>query len=287
MMTSSLNVVQVLKDNHSATVVKAWDNELKQYVILKKVPLSDLALREIEILKELDHSSIPRLLNSYIDNDVLYTTMEFKNGQTLRDLLDSERLTEKHVISIVRQLASIILYLHKEAKIVHRDIKLENVLIDDTFNVSLIDFGFADYLTNNLTERIGSPAYCSPELILGGPYGASTDIWSLGVLTHCLLDRSFPFDGETIEAVFESICFKHAPIAEMTGVSTECKSFLAQLLCKDRNKRLTIEQVLEHAWLAVKPKIKSLSHAIGSVHRKSLPIVKPRVTRSLLGRLFS
>lgn len=287
-MDNSLRVIKVLKNDPSGMVASVWHEDLSKTVVMKAVPLSDIALREVQILKELNHPSIPALIDSYTECDTVYMILEYRKGQTLLDLCESRKLTEKDVIQIIRQLVSIISYLHTEAKIVHRDIKLENVIVDEKYNVSLIDFGFADHLKETMTERLGSPVYCSPEIICGRPYGLATDIWSLGVLIYYLLQKKFPFEGETIEIVFNAVCSKQAPISGIAGISPNCVNFLSNVLRKDQDQRLTIDQVIEHPWLTTEPQIKSMASGnLSLMYKKCVPVFKPRVSRIVLGRLLA
>eukprot|EP01137_Pigoraptor_chileana_P003536 Opistho-2@43836 len=88
-----------------------------------------------------------------------------------------------------------------------RDLKPENVLIDKKDNIKIIDFGFSNMLGEDgyLETRCGSPHYLAPEIILGGKYGASIDVWSLGVILYVAVTGSFPFDGRNLQGVYESI----------------------------------------------------------------------------------
>jgi serine/threonine protein kinase len=99
------------------------------------------------------------------------------------------------------QLWLVIKFLHIDRRIVHRDLKLENVLLDKYGNVRLIDFGFAKSLRGDdfLRSRCGSPAYVAPEIVSGAAYTSAVDIWSLGVILYCLTLRSLPFKGSNVE----------------------------------------------------------------------------------------
>lgn len=276
-------MMELLKVDEQGVVAVAWDSTRKKAVILKKLPISERALLERDILAMLDHPAIPKLIDSYVDDNVLYVVMELKKGKTLGEFCRGHRLAERDVVYIVRQLVDVLSYLHDKMKIIHRDIKLENILIDDLRRISIIDFGFADHLKDGMTERLGSPAYCSPEIVTGDTYSATSDVWSLGVVTYYLLDGNLPFDGDTIDDVFEAICSSNPPIAEIAGVSADSKNFLSQVLRKDGKDRLNIQEVASHPWLTNKEpkrKLKCLSSTAGLTllsGRNSLPVVKPRI----------
>lgn len=291
MSSRKMSVLKVLKRDTVSTVMKALDVAKNLQVIIKKVPLSERACIECEILSQLDHPGIPKLLEKHVIDEILYLVMELKPGQSLKDVVQTRKFTESEVLHIVRQLVSIIQYLHMKAGVIHRDIKLENILIDEDNNISLVDFGFAGYLEDEMTERLGSPAYASPELIIGRPYSAPTDIWSMGVVTYCLLEGSLPFHGHTIDAVFKEVCCTHPPIAELTGLSPEGKSFLAQVLLKNQFNRLATEELLDHPWISGEKFEDKPMEADADApyrmklitsNRKSLPLFKPEITKPVM-----
>lgn len=279
-----MDVLQVLKEDANGTVLKAWDPEHERPIIVKKLPRNDRALLEGQILSELCHPAIPKLLNSFAEDDTVYLVLEFKKGRTLAEYLETARFSEDEAIEIVRQLVSVLMYLHVEKKIIHRDIKLENIILDETHKLSLVDFGFADYMTDYMTERLGSPAYCSPEIILGQRYSAPTDVWSMAVVIYALLNGYPPFYGNSIEEVFTAICYTQAPVGQLVGVSTDCKIFLTKLFRKNQNERLSIEEAAKHPWLTGKHKACGVNE-VKSLKRKSLPILRPRVVHSAASAL--
>lgn len=271
-----------MKQDENGIVATAWDGTNRVPVVVKKMPVTERALLERDILAMLDHPAIPKLIDSYVDDGVLNIVLEFRKGRTLADVCQGQRMKEQDVVHVVRQLTDVLGYLHDTVKIVHRDIKLENIILDDQRNISLIDFGFADHLTDDMTDRLGSPVYCSPEIVQGKSYGANTDVWSMGVVTYYLVDGDLPFEGETIDDVFESICYKQPRISEIVNLSTECKDFLSQVLRKDPKTRLTISEAMRHPWITgqrTKKNLKCLSSvaALTLGGRNSLPIVKPRI----------
>ena len=249
-------------------------------------------MMEAEILKGLDHPRIPKLLNSFVKGDTTYMVMEYKKGLTLDRAVACRNFSEADIRYIMKQLTSIVDYLHTAAKVIHRDIKPQNILIDDHDNVSLIDFGFADYITPNMTARFGTPAYCSPELVRGIPYSELTDVWSLGVVAYSLMAESLPFQGSSIEEVFKSIVMDDPIISTRFSrpVSPNFINFVRSALTKEPSFRGTSQSLAQHPWLcASEIKTTMLRHTSGStgsvcprVPLRKGAVIKPRLSASIM-----
>ena len=149
---------------------------------------------------------------------------------------------------LTRQLVGAISYLHCRA-IAHRDIKLENVLLDEWCNVRLIDFGFAILSRGKLRVPCGSPAYTAPEILLAHEYdGQLADIWSLGVLIYVMLAGRFPFQGGTRAELSRNVL--RGSFATPAGLSREPESLIRHVLVLDPHQRYTIDNVRSHPWMA-------------------------------------
>lgn len=157
---------------------------------------------------------------------------------------------------IIRQLFQAINYLHN-INIVHRDIKLENILIEDeSFNIKLADFGFASVFDgNNLNETVGSPIFMPPEIIQKKNYDSKVDIWSAGVVTYFILTGKPPFievNSQTTKSMtYHSIlhCQLNLNGSDFEHLSPDLKDFLTKTLDKNPKTRLTVKAALTHAWL--------------------------------------
>lgn len=135
--------------------------------------------------------------------------------------------------------------------IIHSDIKLENIMVNDMDMVRLIDFGLAKTLRGEggVVGCRGTPYYLAPEVIKG-MHGTQADIWSLGVILYIMICGFPPFQGESTKEIARKIKaasfnFNHE---EFDQVSLECKDLIRKLLTKDPSKRLTGSQALKHAW---------------------------------------
>ena len=193
-----------------ATHIKT--NEIVAIKILEKKKLKEndkIRLnREIKILKKVRHRNIVNLYNVINSKNSIYLIMEYIKGTELFSYVnDKKRLNEAEACHYYQQIISGIEYLEK-LKIVHRDIKLENIIIEDNKNVKIIDFGLSNiYPKNNiLFSSCGSPCYASPEMIMGKHYsGSGTDIWSSGIVLFAMLCGYLPFTDVDEQKLYKKI----------------------------------------------------------------------------------
>jgi len=148
-------------------------------------------------------------------------------------------------------------YLHSLG-IVHRDIKLENIMIhqptpNDPPVPKFIDFGLSTVLLHgeSSTELYGTLAYCSPEIFLGLPYKHATDVWSLGIVMHMLLAGIVPFMSMNKDEMKRNIIYRKVNFNQpgWLKVSYDAKDLVAKMLEKEYTKRISIEQIMQHNWL--------------------------------------
>ena len=167
--------------------------------------------REIEILKKVKHPNIVQLYSVIETERQILLIMEYIKGQELfQYILIKKRLPEDEACFYFQQIISGIEYLHN-LKIVHRDIKSENILIEQNTNIiKIIDFGFSntygDKDKETLTTACGSPFYAPPEMLRGESYkGGGVDIWSVGVVLFAMICGYLPFEGEKNSELYKKI----------------------------------------------------------------------------------
>jgi MAP/microtubule affinity-regulating kinase len=154
--------------------------------------------REISIQKSLRHPNIVQLHEAINANNKLFLIMELVKGKSLVSYINSKvegKLEELDAMQLFTQIAAGISYCHTN-NIIHRDIKMANVLIDDEHNVKIIDFGFSVRSADNhkLKVRCGTSSYMAPEVLMRKEYyGKAADVWSLGVLLFVMLAGRFPY----------------------------------------------------------------------------------------------
>jgi serine/threonine protein kinase len=179
---------------------------INKRMVNKNKVLKLLVENELQILQKTSHPKIVRTFEMLHDSKYFYIVMEFVKFGQLDDFLVSRRyLCESTVKKIIKQLFQALNNLHN-LNIVHRDIKLENILIEDdeTLSIKLTDFGFAKVFDGkNLNEFVGSPIFMSPEIISKKPYDSKVDIWSAGVL-YILMHRMLKIIAQELSLSFFS-----------------------------------------------------------------------------------
>ena len=214
-------------------------------------------LKEIEVLALLDHPNILKILEYFYDNNNYYVVTDIVTGGELFDQVQKIRnFSEEKVCIIMEQLFSVIRYLHVKG-IVHRDLKLENILVeksdkDNDLVIKLIDFGASSFFKKNLnlSLKIGTPYYIAPE-VLDKSYNYKCDLWSLGVIMYILLSGFPPFDGKTDLEIMAKVKLGKFDFEkkQFDLISQEAKDLIKDLLKLDPKTRLTAEAALQHPWM--------------------------------------
>ena len=230
--------------------------EGKEYVV-KVVDLGKLSqkkqkqsMKEVEILKRLNHPHIIRYYDSVIHEKGLYILTEFASGGDLQKKIDKLKqnkrfLEEGQVWTWAYELSLALKYLHKH-KILHRDIKCMNVFIDKANRIKLGDFGLAKVIHNRdiRSSAVGTPLYLSPEQIRHLPYGLKVDIWGLGCVLYKLCALDAPFAGENLNTLGQNIVsksFRSLP----QKFTPRLVAFITHLLDKNPKTRPNILEVIE------------------------------------------
>jgi len=215
--------------------------------------------REINILQNLNHPHIVRLYDVIETEKYIGIVMAYANGGELFEYIsDNQYLSEEESAKFFIQLLDGVQYLHSR-HIVHRDLKLENLLLDQKGDIVITDFGFANNSRKNpsglLSTSCGSPCYAAPELVINDNYvGEAADIWSCGIILYAMLCGYLPFDddpnnpdGENLDLLYKYILESQLTFPEY--VSEDAQDLVCGMLIPDPEKRWPMEKVINHRWL--------------------------------------
>lgn len=232
--------------------------------LVKKLSVADPARyakmqREIAILQKLRHRYIVTLHQVITTDTYIGLVMEYAaGGELFEHILAKRYLRETEAGRIFSQLIAAVSYLHSR-QIVHRDLKLENILLDASRNVVITDFGFSNKVDNStafLQTACGSPCYAAPELVTQdtGYVGQAADIWSLGVILFAMLAGYLPFDDDPSNPEGDNIQQLYRYIVETTlvfpgNISLAAKELISSILVPDPALRATMPQIHASKWL--------------------------------------
>ena len=240
-----------------------------EYIAMKEIPktsedlLTDSEIMdEIEILKNLDHPDIVRIMEFYNTDDCYYIINEYCPGGELFEQVNNI-FSETQIAVMFRQIFSGLAYLHSN-NVIHRDLKLENILIqekeksketnEDLFILKIIDFGTAKIFDKNKKAKaiVGSSYYIAPE-VLNKKYNRECDLWSAGVILYMFIVGHAPFEGKNDREIMEKVKKGNFSKNERRWInaSDEVKDLINKLLIYEPEKRLTAIDALKHPWFKV------------------------------------
>jgi 5'-AMP-activated protein kinase catalytic alpha subunit len=227
-------------------------------VAIKVIPKSNLPeltrlTREISILREIRHPFISRLFHVGENASNYYIVQEYAPGRSITErIAEAGALSEAHARHYFIELMCALDYLHNTRHVVHRDIKGENVLLDEHDNIKVIDFGLSRAFVSAddlFTSACGSPCYSAPEVVRRQGYRASVDIWSSGVLLFYMTAGQLPFLGADVQATFRMIVMDQPEFRRT--MSDSLIDLLKKMLCKDPDARIDIEGIKVHPWFSL------------------------------------
>ncbi|EDU40189.1 SPS1 Serine threonine protein kinase [Pyrenophora tritici-repentis] len=206
--------------------------------------------REAAIVSLLNHPYICGMKDVVRTNFHWYMMFEFVNGGQMLDYIISHgRLKEKQARKFARQIASALDYCHRNS-IVHRDLKIENILISKMGDIKIIDFGLSNLFSprNQLKTFCGSLYFAAPELLQAKQYtGPEVDVWSFGIVLYVLVCGKVPFDDQSMPQLHAKI--KKGHVDYPPWLSAECRNLIHRMLQTDPTQRLTLSEIMSHPWL--------------------------------------
>jgi len=242
-------VTGILTDGLYGQVRTAVHQLTGEKVIIKTIEKTKIDMarfREISIMKKLRHSNVVRLLEVVEAPEKLYIVIQYIEGGELYDYaVSKDRLTEDEARVFWRQLVQGVQYMHSRG-VVHRDLKLENIMLDKNKNVVIIDMGLSNEMRKDqyLSTFCGSSSYAAPEMFLCRRYkGPEVDVWSLGVILYCMVLGYLPFEDPQ-----HIVDADYIPFEESDHVSRELQDLIAKIFRFDPQKRITMEEIRLHPW---------------------------------------
>uniref|UniRef100_A0A672P674 Serine/threonine-protein kinase 33 n=2 Tax=Sinocyclocheilus grahami TaxID=75366 RepID=A0A672P674_SINGR len=219
--------------------------------------------REVSIMKQVKHEHIIHLEEVFETPKRMYLVTELCEGGDLKDLLQKNKhFTEEETRHIIKSLSEAIVYLHKK-DIVHRDLKLENILVksfhhdNDVVNIKITDFGLSVQKggvgsENMLQATCGTPIYMAPEVVNGHQYSQQCDLWSIGVIMFMLLCGEPPFISSSKERLSEMIMKGELTFSGPVWhtISDAAKTVIRCLLKVDPAHRITANELLDNPWIS-------------------------------------
>lgn len=300
-MLGAYRIIGQIGEGGMAAVYKAYQSSMDRNVAIKVLP-GQLAeseefvkrfQQEARIIARLEHPYILPVFDYGEENGTAYFVMRYLEAGTLKDRMNSGRLSLDEVNHIFMQLTDALGYAHAQG-VVHRDLKPANVLVDSSGNLFLTDFGIAKLLENaspRLTQTaaiMGTPAYISPEQAAALPVDQRSDIYSLGVILHEMVTGRVPFVADTPLAVI----LKHIndPLPPPSAIKPDISPFIEQVivkaLAKDPDARFNDIAEFVSAWkqavtgTGANPPISSQNSTVAQTPRKPAP-TKQAVSKSV------
>jgi hypothetical protein len=231
-----------------------------QLIAVKQVDLSALATdaslaaiaKEMELLKDLDHTNIVQYFGSEVDGGYLNIFLEFVSGGSLFSMLERfGPLSETIAKLYLKQILVAIEYLHDNG-VVHRDIKAENILIDTAGVIKVADFGCSKLVLDGGSECksfLGTPFFLAPEVVRETSYNEKSDVWSIGCTVIQLLSGKPPWSelSNAFAVVFKIGNTKDPPMFP-PNISANATDFLRQSLAIDPRERPSVKELRNHPW---------------------------------------
>ncbi|KAG7376398.1 hypothetical protein PHYPSEUDO_013638 [Phytophthora pseudosyringae] len=209
--------------------------------------------QEINILRRLNHCNIIAMMDSFETEGEFCMVTEYAQGELFQVLEDEHSLPEEEIRKIAIQLIQALHVLHAN-RIIHRDMKPQNILIGSRQQIKLCDFGFARAIAHDsslLRSIKGTPLYMAPELVQERPYNYTVDLWSLGVILYELAVGRPPFYTDRIVSLIQMIV--RDDVEYPPTMSFDFQGFLKGLLNKDPAQRLKWPEILKHPFVQETP----------------------------------
>jgi len=280
------DILEILGRGGMGTVVKARQKKLDRFVCIKLLKLAETSMQdrfmeEGRLLAQIKHPRIIAIHDFRIDQNVPFLVTEYVEGQNLRELMKTQdRLTIDFSLRLALEILEGLQAAH-EHHVIHRDIKPDNVLLDQKMHAKLADFGLArstrlDFRRTSSGMLVGTPSYMSPEQVGSAPTGPATDIYSTGVLLFEMLTGDLPFTGKTPFEILNHHVNTPAPRASTfrPELPRSLDGVLHRALAKDPDHRFQSAEQF-HKSLELIRKAVNASKKYDTITVSEIPELKP------------
>ncbi|KAL4176380.1 hypothetical protein KRP22_001323 [Phytophthora ramorum] len=243
-------------------------------LLVQRAQLESKVRQEMVLHAELQHPHVLHVESVFEDARNYYMVLEYCARRSLSAVvktLPGRRMDEQIGKKIFRQVVAGVVYLHASG-VIHRDLKLANLLLDAEGQVKISDFGLAARLGGDHVTMCGTPNFIAPEVLTAddAPYDETVDVWSLGCILHCLLLGKAPYEGRKVSETLENVANAgQNPLKFPEGFSSSASDLIKRLLTADPRGRPSAQQILLHPWLRESSQKRSTLPSNG--RRKSLP----------------
>jgi cGMP-dependent protein kinase 1 len=259
---NQLSIIKILGKGMFGNVFLAIKKENKNLYALKTIErkkierygIHENLILERKVLLQLDHIFILKLVKTFKDAKRIYFLTEFVRGMDLFDVIrELNLMSDDDSKFYVACMILILEYLH-DRDIIYRDLKPENVIVDQAGYLKLIDFGTSKFVDGRTFTVVGTPHYMAPEVIIGKGYGVTADFWSLGIMLYEFMCGGVPF-GENEEdpyLIYEKVLEQRLLYPSFVDSTFPAKKFIEQLLNKNPNLRTggSVDNLKNHRWLS-------------------------------------
>jgi len=257
-------IIKVIGKGAFGIVFKAFELCSGRRVAIKQIKIDtqnkNLVLKEIEVLKKVEHPNIVQYYNFLKEDNYIFIIMEFLEGGTLKEYIqeNKDNITEEIASEIIKQIFNALSYLHYSCDVCHRDVKPENIMFSEKNNISslkLLDFGLSsDSFESKLRmQNCGTLTYMAPEQISGVIYSKAVDVWSVGIILYMLLNKgknAFYEKGDTSKTIIDKINNKELSFdLEKCPISPIGRHLIYKLLDKNPSYRYSARLALNHPWI--------------------------------------
>ena len=250
---TSLNAVKQSRGKSKHSGLSMTEDELE--ATINRAKAKDFS-KEVRVIREaslqmlLRHPYVCRMREFITHPNHHYMVFEHINGGQMLDYIISHgRLRERSARNFARQIGSALQYCHAN-NIVHRDLKIENILISKSGNIKIIDFGLSNVFKpqGHLNTFCGSLYFAAPELLNARVYtGPEVDVWSFGVVLYVLVCGKVPFDDQSMPVLHARI--KRGLVDYPNWLSADCKHILSRMIDVNPHTRASLNEIVSHPWM--------------------------------------